>query len=677
MFKVQQVEDLELLYSILREQYPKNQIDITFNWNTKEYILNVSDKTYHSDPDVPIDLNIEVVYGDSVTGDTPLLLKKNGMVYIETIQSIFIQDEKIEYPGFKMFDKSIRLEKQYSSSDYQVWSDIGWVDIKRVIRHKTNKKIYRILTHTGCVDVTEDHSLLTEDKNIINPTECNLKTKLLTNYPTEFDCNIDYQSSENISKDKAYIYGFFYGDGSCGKYKCQSGLKFSWALNNSDLNVLDKVKCLLIKEYPESTPIIYDTLKSSGVYKLSVNNPKSFVDEYRTKFYDSDRYKKIPTDILNSPNEVVKSFFEGYWAADGCRKDKESIGCTRFDNKGKIGSSGLYYLMRKLGYNVSLNTRSDKENIIRHTITTSNQRKIHNQIKKIEPVDSKDYNYVYDIETDCGRFQAGIGDIIVSNTDSIFLKLKYNRDDFDSNRKDTFRLATICGEKLTKEIFDRPPIEMEFEKVFQPFVLLTKKRYIANKYENMKDPFQLKGIDAKGIALTRRDYCKMVKNCYKEIIDTIMKGNDDCIDESIEVFKKYINKIENYEVDIDDLVVSAMLAKSYKSDNIAHVNLAKKLKERKEEVQVGDRIPYIFIECYDQKIKKSDLAEDPKYVIENHLFFNRTCYLEQLAKPILGFYKIVLKDNESLLDKVINYVNDKLTSFGGKRLKPSDFKIED
>ena len=131
------------------------------------------------------------------------------------------------------------------------------------------------------------------------------------------------------------------------------------------------------------------------------------------------------------------------------------------------------------------------------------------------------------------------------------------------------------------------------------------------------------------------------------------------------------------EVDIDDLVVSAMLAKSYKSDNIAHVNLAKKLKERKEEVQVGDRIPYIFIECYDQKIKKSDLAEDPKYVIENHLFFNRTCYLEQLAKPILGFYKIVLKDNESLLDKVINYVNDKLTSFGGKRLKPSDFKIED
>ena len=103
------------------------------------------------------------------------------------------------------------------------------------------------MSHTGCVDVTEDHSLLTEDKNIINPTECNLKTKLLTNYPTEFDCNIDYQSSENISKDKAYIYGFFYGDGSCGKYKCQSGLKFSWALNNSDLNVLDKVKCLLIK----------------------------------------------------------------------------------------------------------------------------------------------------------------------------------------------------------------------------------------------------------------------------------------------------------------------------------------------------------------------------------------------------------------------------------------------
>ena len=56
-------------------------------------------------------------------------------------------------------------------------------------------------------------------------------------------------------------------------------------------------------------------------------------------------------------------------------KDKENIGCTRFDNKGQIGSAGLYYLMKKLGYNVSLNTRIDKEKMLRITMNKQIYRK--------------------------------------------------------------------------------------------------------------------------------------------------------------------------------------------------------------------------------------------------------------------------------------------------------------
>ena len=217
---------------------------------------------------------------------------------------------------------------------------------------------------------------------------------------------------------------------------------------------------------------------------------------------------------------------------------------------------------------------------------------------------------------------------------------------------------------------------MEFEKVFQPFVLLTKKRYIANKYENTKDPFQLKGVDAKGIALTRRDYCKMVKNCYKDIIDTIMKvQTEKGLKQSINIFKEYIAKINNYDINVDDLVVSAMLAKTYKTKPV-HVVLAEKLKERKEQVSVGDRIQYIFIETDDPTKKKSELGEDPVYAMKNGLKFNRTCYLEQLAKPILGFFAIVLKEYPHLLDDIIDHVNDHLVKFGGKKLKASDYKEE-
>ena len=673
-FKTKSIEDTEMIYSLLRDKYPKYQIEIEFNDNTKEYLLKVTDKEFKEDPEVPVDIKIKIVYGDSVTGDTPILLKKDNIIYIETIQSIFNEKEKIEYSGFKLFDKCIRLEKEYSLSDYQVWSDIGWVDIKKVIRHKCDKKIYNILTHNGSVNVTEDHSLIDENGKPIKPLECNLETRLLTSYPT-----FNYEYKNYISKDRAYIYGFFYGDGSCDKYDCSSGLKYSWALNNSNLDLLEKLKQLIIKEYQNHIPIIYDTIKSSGVYKLSVNNQKQFIEEYRNKFYDLDRYKKVPTEILNSSNEVIQSFLEGYWAADGCRKDKSKIGCTRFDNKGQIGSAGLYYLMKRLGYKTSINTCKDKDNIFCITVTKNNQHKIENQIKQISVIEKKSDNimldYVYDIETSIGRFNAGIGEIICFNTDSVFLSLKYNRQDFIKNRLDTFKLGTICGDNLTEKVFKRPPIEMEFEKVFQPFILLTKKRYIGKKYDNLKDPLKLKEITKSGIAITRRDYCKMVKNCYSEVINAIVNEDGGGVDESIEIYKSYIDRIDNYQIDIDDLIVSAMLAKSYKTKPV-HVHLAEKLKKRHEEVQTGDRIPYIYIEG-EQGVQKSELGEDPKYAIENNLKYNRKCYLEQLAKPLLGFFKCILSDNEDELDDIINYTNDKLVEYGGVKLKASDFKIKE
>ena len=180
MWKCKNINDLECVYSILREQYPKREIEIEYNDNTKEYSLTLTDNIYTKDPEVPVDANIKIVYGDSITKDTPLLLEKDGKVYIETVSSIFDEDRKVEYTGFKMFDKSVRLEKEYSLTDYKVWSDQGWVNIKKVIRHRCDKKIYRVLTHTGCIDITEDHSLIRENLEKVKPGELKIGDGLCT-----------------------------------------------------------------------------------------------------------------------------------------------------------------------------------------------------------------------------------------------------------------------------------------------------------------------------------------------------------------------------------------------------------------------------------------------------------------------------------------------------------------
>jgi hypothetical protein len=56
---------------------------------------------------------------------------------------------------------------------------------------------------------------------------------------------------------------------------------------------------------------------------------------------------------------------------------------------------------------------------------------------------------------------------------------------------------------------------------------------------------------------------------------------------------------------------------------------------------------------------------------------NRVCYLEQLGKTILGFFKITLEHEQDLLLSAIDYINERLSCCGGKCLKPGDFKVED
>lgn len=136
---------------------------------------------------------------DFVTGDTPLLLEKAGRVYIETISSIFNENNKI-------YDSSDKLE-------YNVWTDQGWTPIKKVIKHKCDKKIYKIDYKNSIVKVTEDHSLLTTDLTI--------DPELLTSYPTEFLYNNDYNNLD------LYI----------NKYKTNNN--FHNELLNSPINIVD------------------------------------------------------------------------------------------------------------------------------------------------------------------------------------------------------------------------------------------------------------------------------------------------------------------------------------------------------------------------------------------------------------------------------------------------------
>ena len=82
----------------------------------------------------------------------------------------------------------------------ETWTERGWTQLYRVIRHQlaSHKKMIRVLTHTGLVDVTDDHSLLLTCGTEVSPKEvyphtnlmhCALTEKAIDENAKPIECN--------------------------------------------------------------------------------------------------------------------------------------------------------------------------------------------------------------------------------------------------------------------------------------------------------------------------------------------------------------------------------------------------------------------------------------------------------------------------------------------------------
>jgi len=124
-------------------------------FNTIKYMLN---KGY------------KVVYSDSVTGDTPIVISIDNKILLIPIEMLF---NELVRNGAKI----IRSEKEYLIPNVKIyvasWKDgkVVWKPIKALIRHKVTKPIYKIRTKHGYMEVTQDHSIVSKDGRLIRPVD--------------------------------------------------------------------------------------------------------------------------------------------------------------------------------------------------------------------------------------------------------------------------------------------------------------------------------------------------------------------------------------------------------------------------------------------------------------------------------------------------------------------------
>ena len=574
----------------------------------------------------------KVRYGDSVMPGTPVLIRANGVVSVRTIESLG-EDWK-EYPGFM---KQGTDKEETSLTEIETWTHDGWKRVKRVIRHKCIKKIYRVLTHTGLVDVTEDHSLLGSDLVLLKPGHVEVGQKLFHSFP-----DVEPPHGEPSAYEQAFIYGMFVGDGSCGDYECPSGRKTTWAINNADVTLLEKCQVMCKMLHPDYEFVIMDTLESSGVYKLSPRGGSvvNLVRKYREACYDGQA-KKVPLEAFGNPH----AFLDGLWASDGCRKDHEVGGCHRIDTKNQVSAQWYYLLLHTMGFNVSLNTRSDKPNVFRLTWSESSFRKDPTAVKKIDVLHESWNDYVYDIETEAGTFQAGVGQMIVKNTDSVMVEFDVQGRKGQEAIDYSWVLGEQAAEQCTK-LF-KAPNDLELEKVYCPYFLYSKKRYAAKMYEKKGDAVVFKKIDVKGLQVVRRDSCPFVRETLKKLLGMVLESSDPM--PVIDAARDAARVLMNGQVPIEKLLMSKQLASAYKVP-MPHVAVRDKIKARApgSEPQQGDRVPFVIIKGDGKMYEK---AEDPTWVRDNNLSIDFNYYFtNQFKKPVQDLLEPLVR-SDVIFDK--------------------------
>ena len=244
----------------------------------------------------------------------------------------------------------------------------------------------------------------------------------------------------------------------------------------------------------------------------------------------------------------------------------------------------------------------------------------------------------------------------IKNTKKIMIKLWKNGKPITDNRTVdlTIEMGVISGETVKKRL---PfPHDLEYEKTYWPFLILTKKRYVGNKYEFDTNKFKQ---DFMGIVLKRRDNAPIVKEVCNGIIDSLINYKDP--KRAKKFTKQCLKDMFKNKYDVNYFVTSKTLKlkESYKDwTRIAHMILADRISIRDpgNVPQSGDRMSFAVIKI-PNKTKdtlQGDIIETPEYIKEKNLELDYLFYMtNQIMKPALQFLELVFADAESIFNPYI------------------------
>lgn len=245
------------------------------------------------------------------------------------------------------------------------------------------------------------------------------------------------------------------------------------------------------------------------------------------------------------------------------------------------------------------------------------------------------------VETEFG------GEVIYGDTDSIFIKFP------TKDLAESIKFGQMAADKITQTI-NRRPYRIEYEKTLFPFILFCRKRYVGMLYED--DPNKKPKRKEMGIALKRRDSAPIVKDVFGGALDILMEERD------IRKAQRFVNEklaeVLQNKIPLEKFIITKQLGDGYKNpEQLAHVVLANRMKERDpgSAPQIGDRIPFLYVNERKQHKKQGDRIEHLDYVRQHKLTPDAELYVtNQIQNPVAQMFALALDKLEGYKQRV-NY----------------------
>ena len=338
---------------------------------------------------------------------TPLLIRDDGLIDVKTPADIV-----------PLLRRGGSVQNFLPQSFLEVWDGEGWTPVTAITatRRRPSDPDHQLLSieaRAGAVSVTAHHNMLDSEfqKVRADDVEPGDELALCEEMPESTTWGV-------ASPELAEFLGLMAADGYV--HREGTGVCFT---NNDDMLRL-RVSVLWSRLFMGNSRERTGTsgwTQGAVVQKLNLTGARGVGLWLREQLYTPTAHKRVPPLILNAEQEIQEAFLHGYYAGDGLKRGNGAS----IKTNSPVLAQGLCWMYHLAGQPASVYVEQRGEKTyyqlnlaspVRVGAKGQHLRKNPAEVRRVAPAQVSDDEWTFDLETESGKFCAGVGRLVISNS---------------------------------------------------------------------------------------------------------------------------------------------------------------------------------------------------------------------------------------------------------------------